>query len=120
MGKLIGLRRVVIFFGFSGHLPSSFNFWRCIENAHVLVRYRTLSWISWPNLWISLMSSGKAVESRINLTCLSGVEPSILRTRLCSGEQSAVFEHHKLCSVCLVCIIAGQNISRCTRSPFIF
>ena len=119
--KLLGPRNwqivsfVILFFGHSGHLPSSFNCWRWIENAQVLVRYCTLSWISIPKIWTSLMRSGQAVESRINLTWLSGEEPSILRMRPCSGQSV-----DKLCSLCLVCSSAVQTISRCTRSPFKF
>ena len=55
--------------------------------------------------------SGQALESKINLTCASGVEPRIFRIRLCSGGQLSVFLHHMLCNLCLVCFKAGQILT---------
>ena len=101
----------------SGHRPSIFKFCRWIVNAHVLVKYMTVSTMSWPMVWLRRMTSGKEVESRMNLTCVSGLEPSIFNIRSWSGAQYTVFTHHRLCSLCLIWSRAGQTIRRCSRSP---
>ena len=76
-----------------------------------------LSSISWPKACLSLISSGNEVESRMNLTCNSELDPSILISRFCSGGQSAHLSSHKLCSLCRICCRAGQTIRRCSKSP---
>ena len=86
----------------------------CLISMHnFLVRYITLSSSSCPWVCTSLVSSGKALESRINLTWTAYGEPRIFISNWWSGGQLLHFSHQRPFWWCLVCSKDEHTMRRC-------